>query len=111
MAKSNLDSAIRDRIDTFVADLTAMVTQQALVAVQEALGAPARRGPGRPRGSGRRRGRKPGRPAGATRAKRVKRSTEQVDAMAVRVYTHVKANPGSRLEQISAALRMPSKVL
>ena len=41
----------------------------------------------------------------------MKRSSEQVDAMAQKFLAFVKSNDGKRLEEISAALKIPSKNL
>jgi hypothetical protein len=107
MNASTLDRDLRSRIDTFVAELSAMVKASAVQAVQEALGAgaPARRGPGRPRKNA------SGAAAPARRGRRGKRSSEDVQAMADQVLAYVKSNPGSRLEQISAGMAVPSKDL
>jgi hypothetical protein len=114
MANHDTDPAIRSRIDSFLIELGALVRQSALEAVQEALGggAPRRRGPGRPRGSGNRgpgRPRKVGRPAGG--GKRAKRSSEDVAAMAVRVLAQVRSKQGQRLEEIGRAMKLPTKGL
>jgi hypothetical protein len=114
MANNNTDAAIRSRIDSFLTELGALVRQSALQAVEEALGegAPRRRAPGRPRGSGKRgpgRPRKVGRPAGG--GKRAKRSYEDVDAMAVRVLAQVRSKQGQRLEEIGRAMKLPTKGL
>jgi hypothetical protein len=118
MAKNNtLDQDIQSRIQSFLAELSALVKRQALEAVHEALStggamAPARRGPGRPRGSGKRgpgRPRKAGRPARA--GKRAKRSSEAVEAMAARVLAQVRSKQGQRLEEIGRAMKMPTKGL
>ena len=119
---NDIESQIRSRIEAFTEELASLVKLAALESVNEALGgaAPARR-PGRPRKtSGRKtksvRRAKAGRPK-ATKArkakggKRIRRSPEQLEAMAETVLTHVRANPGDRLEQISAKLRIPSKEL
>ncbi|MFM7297727.1 MAG: hypothetical protein ACKO4Q_10970, partial [Planctomycetota bacterium] len=53
MSTTQLDRQIQDRIQAFLTELSGLVRQSALEAVQVALGggvaAPARRGPGRPR--------------------------------------------------------------
>jgi hypothetical protein len=108
MAQSNLDTAIRSKIDSFLEDLSALVKQTALESVQEALGngaAPARRGPGRPKMKV-----KFGRPAKSA-MKGGKRSSEDVAAMADKIASFVRSNPGSRLEAIAAGLRTNSKEL
>ena len=105
MATPTLDQEIQSRIQSFLAELSHLVKKSALEAVQEALEtrgtAPQRRGPGRPR--------KAARPA--RRGKRAKRSTEEVDAMAARVLTQVRAKQGQRLEEIGRAMKMPTKGL
>ena len=115
---------ITSLVQSFVADLSQLVRLAALESVEAALtggASPARRGPGRPRGSGKRRG--PGRPKGSRNAekamparasrggKRDRRSSEDVNATAEKFLAYVKANDGKRLEEIAAALKLPSKVL
>jgi hypothetical protein len=110
---NNLDREIQSRIDAFLNELSGLVKRAALEAVQGALATDgARRGPGRPRGSGSRgpgRPRKAGRPAGA--GKRPKRSSEQVDALAARVLAQVRSKQGQRLEQLGQAMKLPTKGL
>ncbi len=115
---------IESTIESFVTEISNLVPLAALEAVEAALGggsSPARRGPGRPRGSGARRG--PGRPKGSRNqpkamparaprgGKRGRRSSEDVDATAAKFLAYVKANDGKRLEEIAAALKIPSKNL
>jgi len=110
MSTPSLDQEIQSRIQSFLAELSGLVKKSALEAVQEALAGggsvSVRRGPGRPRGSGKR---GPGRPARA--GKRAKRSSEAVDAMAVRVLAQVRSKQGQRLEEIGRAMKMPTKGL
>jgi hypothetical protein len=103
MPKSTIESQLKSRIDAFAAELSDLVREAALKAVQGALGdgaAPAqRRGPGRPRGSGTRRkktGRKPGRP----RTKPV--------ASTAQVLAQVNKADGIGVTEIAAALGMNS---
>lgn len=104
MATSPIDSQLRSRVDSFVSDLTVLVRQAALEAVQQALGGvPAARGPGRPRGAA-----KASKSAGG---KRGKRSPEQVNALAVKVHAHVKAHPNQSVEQIGKSMGVATKVL
>jgi hypothetical protein len=108
MSQSNLDTALRSKIDSFLEDLSTLVKQTALDSVQEALGngsVPARRGPGRPKMKV-----KLGRPA-KTSMKGGKRSSEDVAAMADKIASFVRSNPGSRLEAIAAGLGTNSKEL
>ena len=110
-----VDTQIRSAIDQFVAEISQLVRQAAVEAVGEALGqgggsAPARRkaatrGPGRPKKAGR----KPGRPKGS--GKRVRRSAEDLEAQGAKILAHVRANPGCRMEDLSAALGTATKDL
>jgi hypothetical protein len=106
MAQSTLDTDLRSKIDSFLDELSALVKKNALEAVHAALGngvAPKRRGPGRPRGTT-----KAARPAARADGKR---TPEQVQADAERIASYVRANPGSRLEQIAAGLGTGSQEL
>lgn len=116
MALHTTDQDIKNRINSFLTELSGLVRKAALEAVHEVLAGTGttrrRRGPGRPRGTAKRR---PGRPrTTAVRAKSArggKRTSEQVEAMAARVLAHVKANAGHRLEQISQGIRVATKEL
>jgi hypothetical protein len=106
MARSTLDTDLRSRIDSFLAELSGLIKKSALDAVHAALGdgvAPKPRGPGRPRGTAAAK-----RPAATANGKR---TPEQVQADAERIASYVRANPGSRLEQIAAGLRTGSQEL
>ena len=102
MAANLIEREIRACIDSFVDDLSALVNTAAIEAVQEALGGGAgrrRRGPGRPRKTAS----KPG--------KRIRRSSDDLEASAARILSHIKANPSSGVTEIAAALRKTSKDL
>ena len=107
MANTNLDQEIRNRIQGFVDELSALVKQAALVSVQEAFGSAPRRGPGRPRAVAVAKGR----PAGAARGARGKRTSDQLESLATRFLGYVKSNPGQRLEQIGQGLKIHTKEL
>ena len=109
MANKNTDSALRARVDAFVADLSDIIRQAALESVREALGdvsgppSPRRgRGPGRPKGSGRKAGKRGG---------RIRRSSEDLEKLSGSFLTYVRGNPGQRLEEIGAGMRVATKEL
>jgi hypothetical protein len=89
MANKALEQQVRSFCDEFANSLALTIRRSVLEQVVAAMGggAPARRGPGRPRGSG------------------SKRSAEQVDAMGEKLLAHVKSNPGQRADQIAKTLR------
>jgi len=132
MTTNHLDSEIRALIDQFTGKFRELLGLAALGSVQMALEAgvgtpvaPASRGPGRPRGSGKAKTatpakRGPGRPAAAKSApgRRIRRSSADVEEVAEQVLGYVRAHPGSRLEEIgrglgtdTAGLKLPVKEL
>ncbi len=116
MKNSPLDRELRSRIDTFVNELTNLVKLSALEAVHEALGSTLNAGaaaaaPAAAPAAARAGRRGPGRPSKAASSKGGKRSPEDVLKTAAVVLSHIKANPGQRLEQIGKALKLPTKDL
>ena len=115
MPTPTLDQEIQSRIQFFLAELSDLVKMAALGSVHAALGGEPgprmRRGPGRPRGSGKRGPGRPRKAAAARMGKRIRRSAEDLEAIAARVLAHVKANAGHRLEQIGAALKTDTAIL
>jgi hypothetical protein len=105
MTRSNLDSEIRSKIDAFLDELSSMVKQAALDSVQAALDDGDTHAH-----HGRRMNVKLGRPAKSA-MKGGKRSSEDVTAMADKISSFVRSNPGSRLEAITAGLGTGSKEL
>ncbi len=100
MATNTLQAEIRSRIEALATELAGMIRQQAFASVEAALGgngaAPARRSPGRPKGSGRKKARgRPGRPPSAA-----------TEALVPRVLAHVKSNAGSGVSEIAKALKV-----
>src|SRR6187549_3275595 len=94
-----MSDQIRTLVEDFTSKLELMIRRTALEQVAAALGSAveSRRGPGRPRGSGK---------SAAPRARKGgKRSVENLEAMSAKLLSHVKANPGQRGEQIAAALK------
>lgn len=120
MAKS-IEQELREQVDAFVVDITAIVRQTTLETVYEALGArdrgSAARAPGTRRGprSGATatRKKKAGRKAAKTGARKSsgRRTSEDIEQIADELLAHVRAHPGQRLEEISAEIGMPTAEL
>ena len=97
-AMNSLDSQIQDSIQSFAEGLAKLVKEAAVASVQEALGQSA---PIRSKVTRR------GRPVSTKKAAgRIRRSPEQLAAMSSEILSHIKANPGQRLEQIAVDLGM-----
>lgn len=129
MSTTQLDRQIQDRIQAFLTELSGLVRQSALEAVQAALGggvaAPVRRGPGRPRKNAAAGPIAAAAPAGAAgsksgasaagkparRAKRAKRTSADVDATAAALLAYVAANEGQSIEQIGKGMGVATKEL
>ena len=130
MAKNAIDSEIRDRIESFLEELSQLVKASALEAVQEVLGegaggAPARRATKKratkkratkkratKKRATKKRGTKARASKGTGRRGRPRRQSEAVLArLTKRISQFVSSNPGSRLEEMSKALSIPSKDL
>jgi hypothetical protein len=109
MPTNTLESQLKSRINAFAAELSDLVREAALEAVQGALGdgaAPTkRRGPGRPPGSATRRKKKPGRPAGHRKPGRPR--TKPVASTAA-VLAQVNEADGIGVTEIAASLGMNS---
>ena len=114
MATSQIDKQIQDRIDSFLGELSGLVRQAALESVAEALGgntvtAPARRGPGRPRKTTANSEAAAKKTASRRSGKRLRRTAADIEATKGDILKYLKANPGSGMENISAALKMATK--
>ncbi len=111
MAHTTTQKQIQDRVQSFVNELTGLIRQAGLEAVQEALGgvaAPKRRG--RPRKTKKALARrKPVKRKAKKTGKHTKRSGAQLEAVATRVLAHVKKKPGQNATEISKALRRTPK--
>lgn len=102
MPNNELGSGLRARVDAFVADLTHIIRAEALEAVRQALGASAAPAPRRTRKAA---------PAARKGRGRIRRSSEDLEGLASALHSHVKSNPGQRLEQIGAAMSIDTKEL
>jgi len=112
MGHVNIQEQIQDRIQSFVNELTGLIRQAGLEAVQEALGGPAPKRRGRPRKAKKAPARRKTVKRKAKKTgKRAKRSGAQVDAVATRVLAHVKKKPGQSVTEIAKALRRTPKDL
>ncbi len=103
-----MESAIKDRVEEFVVDLTKLIREEALEAVQSALEGET---PGvrKTRGRKRKARKTRGRPATKKSGKRVRRTAEQVEALSKSILTHIKKNPGQRLGEIAGSLGVESQ--
>src|SRR5262249_55397094 len=94
-----MNPEIKDRISAFVSELDLLVRKSTLEALHGILGngaAPARRGPGRPKGSGR----GPGRPAGSGAGRPRSGNVEEAGA---KIVAHVRSNDGQGIGAIASA--------
>ncbi|MEI8256369.1 MAG: hypothetical protein WCJ30_11915 [Deltaproteobacteria bacterium] len=117
---SDINNQIEQRIQIFVTELSGLVRQAALDAVQTALGGKARleapattRGPGRPKKSAGRPAKPaaaapkaPKAPKAAKGGTRGRRTPEQIEATIASVLGYIKAHPNTRSEAIRAALKL-----
>jgi len=100
---NDVDRQIRDRVESFVVELTDLVRQAALESVSEVLG-----GQAAPGAVGRRGGRPP-RPR--MRRRGGKRSPEEIETTTQRVLDYVRDNPGHGVEQMAMDLATSTKDL
>ncbi len=110
--QSAIDSRLNDRIQAFVTDISEIVREAAVDAVQEALtGETGPRAATRGRRPGRKKRKAVKRVSRKSKGKRVRRSAAELEALSTKFLAHVKANPGQRLEEIGAALGIPTSEL
>jgi hypothetical protein len=99
----NLDKQLDRLVNTFVSDLRELVASVTREEVAEAIRKAV--------GSGGGRGGRKGRAAVIVDSRRLKRSPKQMAGQAEKLYEHIKANPGQRMEQICDALGMGTNLL
>ncbi len=115
MPNKNIEVDLRERVDAFVSDIAELIRRSALEIVRQALGgtspqAPARSTAARSRATPR--SAPPARrPGPRSKTGRIRRSPEELEELGGTFLEHVRAHPGQRLEQISAALGVSTKDL
>lgn len=97
---SDIQQAINERIDAFVAEITELAKQAALETLAGGLSTGARRGGDKVLSSAPRARRKSG-----------KRSPEEIAETADQLLTYIRENPGQRMEAIAKALDSTTKDL
>lgn len=102
MPNADFNQQIRDAIEAFVEELSALVRTAALQSVTEVFGTS---------GSGGRRGRGGAIGASVRRAKGEKRSPQALTQLVGRLLSEIKAKPGLRMEQIAKTLGSTTKDL
>ncbi len=114
MTTSPLDREIRERIESFIGDVSTLVKRFALEAVQSVLGdagsAPKlKRGPGRPPKAG------SASPLVAAKrkagGKRGRRAGEDIEKASEMMLAAIKSKPGLRLEELGKVLGVSTKGL
>lgn len=115
MPTQDTNAHIEQRIEDFVQELSGLIRSAALEAVETALGdrTPTQRAP--------RGGAKASSPATPSRKKatrkkasggsRIRRSEEEIAALGEQFLEHVQSNPGQRLEEVGAAMGVPTSEL
>ncbi len=108
MSKASIDQQIRDRIDIFVNELSALVREAALESVKGALTDEqmnrSRRTPGRPRRLG-----AVGLDGSSRRGS--KRTPEMLEQLKDSLLELITLNPGQRMEELGRLLDVPTKEL
>ena len=106
---SDFQNEMNRTVQGFVAQISELARRAALETLESAFGARPARGPGRPSATATA---TPsvsvGRPRGG---KGTKRTQADIDALAERVVSYVKTNPGLRIEQINKELGTTTKDL
>lgn len=97
---------IQKRVDAFVTELSELVRQSALDAVRTALGngASSNSAPARSRG-------RAVKVPTQSLTKGVRRTPQEMTATRAKILAYVTANPGQRIEQIAAGLKVPAASL
>jgi hypothetical protein len=108
---NNIHQQVEARVQAFVREVSELVRSAALEAVSDALGSSSGASGGKRRGRPVGSKNKAAAHAGASRGKRGKRTSAQVDAMATRIFDYVKKNPGANVEGMAKTFSLKSKDL
>jgi len=110
---TDIDQAIRTRVEAFVDDLTELIREAAVKSVHSAFmgGQPitSSSGGGRAKRATRRAASGKAATRKAKSGKRIRRSTEDIQQIGAKIKDHVTANPGLRLGAIAKALGISTK--
>src|SRR5262245_19301872 len=125
ISMDNVESQIKSRVDSFVAELSALVKKAALEAVANALKAGEGAAPSVAKAAGKKRGPAPGAakatkapkaaaPAAAAGAKRKagqKRSPDEISKTTEKLLQYITKNSGQRIEEIAKGVGHSTKEL
>ena len=103
---STLDTQIRNRVESFVAELTGLIRQAAVDAAVSALN--GQRGATY---TGAKRGPKPGAAAAGRKGTRVRRTEQQIQSTMKNVLEFIASKPGSRSEDVRSGLGLPAATM
>jgi hypothetical protein len=109
MGKTDIETQIQSRIQSFTVELAELIRQAALESVSLALNTPG--GAKRSIGRGFRTNGLASLHFGSVSAKAGKRTSEEIEVLSGRLYDFIKANPGQRTEQIGTALGLTTREL
>lgn len=118
---NQIDAKIKAKVEQFAQELTGLIHESAMAAVQQAIagvmGAPVKRGPGRPAGSGAKKtgqnsgpkaakkaGKKAAKKAGKRAAKKSGKSAAANPALGKAVVDTLTAKPGLSISEIASAV-------
>ena len=104
MPNKNQDAQLRALVDQFVEDISSLVRESALEAVEEVLGQAQGRAARAPRPAGKPKAASRSKARRAKGGRRIRRSPEQMEEIGNAVLKYVKANPGQRLEEIGVGM-------
>ena len=114
MAKNHINQQIEARVREFTEDLTGLIREAAMEAVEEALSGASTTGARRSstrRTTKKAASRRKAAPARRKGGRRVRRSEDQIKALGEKVMGYISDNPGQRLEEIGQAMKIATAEL